>query len=241
PRREGEILVVDVGGPVTVVSFASLDLDSFFPRFAFRRSFATLGLNQIYVRDFDFSWYQRGLKYTRGGFEGALRLLQGQIDDLGAPAVAIGASMGGYASVLYGARLNLAGALAFSPQTVLDAETRAGMGDHRWPKAYAKLDSRAPRPFDLRQELAGSPLPVTLWCGQDDPLDVAHAEQIAGLANVRLHMLPAKHDVPHMLRDGGTLRDAILDFIIGLPGIDTDAVEALRARAPQALAAVLDD
>jgi hypothetical protein len=215
-RLEGEIAVRDVGGPVTVVAFAALDLDKVIPRFGFRRTLSTMGVNQIYVRDFRLAWYQLGLKNTPGGLEGSVREIGRRTERLGAPAIAVGNSMGGYAAMLFASRLGLPGALVFGPQTVLDTATLTRFDDNRWTGPYAALQRLGKPLIDLREELDGSTLPIHVWYGSDEARDVRHAEHLASLDNVTLHSVTAAHDLPTLMVEQGRLQQVILEFIAGL-------------------------
>jgi hypothetical protein len=211
---EGDLVVEDHGAPLTCVVFSGIGLKLGMPVFEFRRTASHLPYNFILVRDSKNLWYHAGIRRTKS-FDDTCALLRRHIDELGAPAFAVGNSAGGYAALLFGVRLGLAGVLASNPQTFMDAATRTAHGEGRWSGHAKRLHRRWPAPMDPAAELrqAATRPPTEVWYGAGDRLDVIHAERLRGIPGVTLHPVEAgDHFLVTELRDQGRLHTIIEDF-----------------------------
>lgn len=87
--------------------------------------------------------------------------------------VCIGASMGGYAALMFAEQLGLK-ALAFGPQTALSAQVKGKLRDTRWEDLHRVVYEIATHPLDLY--CSGDQYQIH-YC-RDFPLDKAHAERL---------------------------------------------------------------
>lgn len=122
------------------------------------------------------AWYQSGVPGLGGSIESTAERLAACAVDLGAKDVAtVGASMGGYAAVMFGCRVG-ARAIAFGCDTLLIdpwafAARRMVAGTHL----------HAP---DLRVELAERPVRARFYAGELDAKDLVAARRVRDLAEV---------------------------------------------------------
>jgi hypothetical protein len=183
------------------------------PPFEFFSLTAGVPVKRLFVRDLRQAWYHRGIPGHGSGLPGVADALSPllahhEVERL----VVAGASAGGYAALLLGTLLGADEVLCFAPQTVLDLDTLAEMGDHRWDwrlgrqKAAGAVDARF---TDLRRVLPAARCAETSYrIYFDDSLraDRLHAERLAGLPGVRLYRFGrGSHNIARSLRDSGAL------------------------------------
>lgn len=194
------------------------------PPFEFFSLTGGMPVKRVFVRDLRRSWYHRGVPRhgaTIPEVGQSLRaLLAGHEVDR---VVVAGTSAGGYAALLFGAMLEADEVLSFGPQSTLDLDALAEMGDHRWDEqvrgiaATGDLDSRW---TDLRTALprvraADTRLHVYYDAGFGP--DRVHAERLGGLEGVSLHGIEGgDHRVARKMRESGELERA-LRAALGLP------------------------
>ncbi len=181
--------------------------------FEFFRATGELPVKRLFVRDLRESWYHRGipghgttLLDVAGALEGILA--RTRVERL----VVAGNSAGGYAALVFGTLLGADTALCFAPQTTLDLDDLAALGDDHWdaylrPLAAAgELDARW---VDLARALPGARRADTRYrVFFDDSLavDRGHAERLAGIDGVSLYRFAhGKHHLITSLRDNGVL------------------------------------
>lgn len=217
-------VVTDFGAEsrAMLVAFGGIAGGISMPVFEFFRIASPLPTKKIFVRDLSQGWYQRGVR----GLGASVDEVAASLGDLIARqrverVVAVGASAGGFAALLFGVLLEVAEVHAFSPQTFLDRENRGRHGDTRWggqiERLHRDLGPAGPA-FDLRPVLrAGTPSTrCHVHFGGDDALDAAHARHLAGLANVELHeQAGGGHLTVRWLRDNGRL-EPILRSALGV-------------------------
>jgi len=183
------------------------------PPFEFFSLTARVPVKRLFVRDLHQAWYHRGIPGYGSGLPqvaDALRplLAHREVERL----VVAGASAGGYAALLFGTLLGAEEVLCFAPQTVLDLDILADMGDHRWDwrlgrqTAAGAVDARF---TDLRRVLPAARCAETVYrIYFDDSLhaDRMHAERLAGQPGVRLYRFGhGSHNIARSLRDTGAL------------------------------------
>jgi pimeloyl-ACP methyl ester carboxylesterase len=191
------------------------------PPFEFFSLTGSIPVKRLFVRDLRQAWYHRGVPHHGATLaevaESLGRLIAPhEVDRL----VVAGNSAGGYAALLFGALLGADTVLSFAPQTVLDLDLLAGMGDHRWddrlePLAAASgLDTRF---ADLRQVLPAARRADTAYqIYFDDTLrsDRLHAERLAGVRGVRLYRFGrGSHSIARSLRETGALGRVLRDAL----------------------------
>lgn len=181
------------------------------PPFEFYRAARIVGENKLFLRDFAQCWYHAGLPGYSRDLSSTTAYLRQRIAALDAQRVVlVGNSMGGYAAMLFAARLGFGEVIAFAPQTFVSPRLRFRHGDRRWPCQIARLWWRglyAEHQWDLRPLLAANGrLKVSVFVSVDDRLDLAHARHIQDLPGVTVHTIAGGgHDVVRLLRDEGSL------------------------------------
>jgi hypothetical protein len=108
--------------------------------------------------------------------------------------------------------------LAFSPQTFLDAENRRLAGDARWPEQIDDLHlalaaDGCSATLDLLDALpvAAGKTRYQVHVSNDDPLDLFHAQRIAGCGGVEIFEHErGGHLLVRTLRDRGLLKPMLL-------------------------------
>jgi SAM-dependent methyltransferase len=182
------------------------------PRFDFLRVVRGIPVKWIVVRDLQQAWYHRGIPghgATIAETADALSSLIARHDV--ERVVTMGASAGGYAALLFGALLDAEQALCFAPQTVLDLDVLARMGDHRWERHLASLaaeDALDEQWTDLLGVLGSAPAATRCHVYFDDSFhpDRAHAERLRALECVRLYRFGAgRHQIGRLLAKTGVL------------------------------------
>jgi pimeloyl-ACP methyl ester carboxylesterase len=192
-----------------LLAFGGLNRMIGIPPFEFLSLTGGLPVKRMFVRDRREAWYHRGLPQHGGSLEEVTDSLRELISTHGVERLVVaGNSAGGYAALLFGALLGAETVLSFAPQTTIDANVLASMGDHRWDDYL-----RAFRPDPQWTDLAVALPKVTNASTQfriyfDDSLSVdrQHAERLRGLEGVRLYRFGrGSHYLVRELRDSGAL------------------------------------
>jgi pimeloyl-ACP methyl ester carboxylesterase len=202
---------------VLFVAFGGLAGKIGMPPFEFFRLAGDLPVKKVFLRDLRQAWYHYGLSDDRPGFDGVVEAIVDLRRRSGASRLVLfGNSAGGYAALAAG---RLAGAdevHAISPQTFLSKQLRSRHGDERWPEAIERTQERRPRVPEQLMDLAllfdaiDGDGQTYIHYGAGYPLDVAHAERLAGKAGVELRSYDAEdHDLVRRLRDDGRLGEIV--------------------------------
>jgi pimeloyl-ACP methyl ester carboxylesterase len=201
------------------------------PPFEFFSLAGGIPVKRLFVRDLRQAWYHRGIPghgTTLTSVADALRelLARHEVDRL----VVTGNSAGGYAALLFGTLLRADVVLCFAPQTVLDPEILAAIGDHRWDVHLeplvreGALDSRW---VDLGTALAGVPHGASryeVYFDESLSVDRQHVERLLGMPNLRLYRFGrGRHHLVASLRDSGALA-LILQRALHAPVGSADAL-----------------
>jgi hypothetical protein len=182
--------------------------------FEFFRATGGIPVKRLFVRDLRQAWYHRGMPEhgtTLMDVAEALRavLARERVERL----VVAGNSAGGYAALVFGTLLGADSALCFAPQTTLDLEHLAAIGDDRWDEYLRPLADAGAMDsswVDLRAALPGARRADTRYrVFFDDSLavDRAHAERLLGIEGLSLYRFGhGKHHLVTSLRDSGVLQ-----------------------------------
>lgn len=184
------------------------------PPFEFFSLSGGMPVKRLFVRDLRQAWYHRGIPRHGGTVPAVAESLRGilarhEVDRL----VVAGNSAGGYAALMFGALLGAEEVLCFAPQTVIDLDILAAMGDHRWDDrllAHAAAGALDERFTDLRRVLPAAAHTGTTYRVYFDTslhADRLHAERLAGLEGVRLYRFGhGSHGIARALRETGALQ-----------------------------------
>jgi hypothetical protein len=188
---------------------------------------------KAFLRDPRRGWYQLGIPGIGDTADDVRVFLAELIARSSAERVVMaGASAGGFAAMLFAAWCGADEAIAFSPQTFIDAENRALFGDQRWPDQIDSLHARATTStaiLDLRDVLpAGrSRTRFQVHVSNDDPLDLIHAERIADRGGVAIVTHDqGGHRLVKTLRDRGLLQPLLLRALAPDGGIQPTLPES---------------
>jgi hypothetical protein len=135
----------------------------------------------------------------------------------------IGLSMGGFGALLYGGLLRADFTYAIVPQTDLRTEYLDRIGDARWPRKLAELNSFGYDFLDIERMFQSDRRPrrATIICAaeNDDPslkLDIQHARRIAHFAEVNIEHIAteSQHGLFGLdLARRGIISRAVSDFV----------------------------
>jgi dienelactone hydrolase len=175
-------------------------------------------VKRLFVRDLEQAWYHLGIP----GYGETIAEVGESLKELVAQheverLVVAGTSAGGYAAMLFGTLLGADTALCFAPQTVLDLDLLASIGDHRWDRPLRKIADMGrldPRWTDLREALPAIRCADTryeLYLDLAIAPDRGHWERVADLEGVELHAIAgAGHNTAGHLRNAGELEPLLL-------------------------------
>jgi pimeloyl-ACP methyl ester carboxylesterase len=216
---------MDSDSRTLLLTFGGLGSSGGEPSFEFGSISSEIPVKRLFVRDPHQSWYHRGTPQQGTSLEsvaeslGAL-LAQHDIDRL----VVVGNSAGGYAALVFGTLLGADTVLSFAPQTVLDCDVLAEMGDHRWDWRLKPLTAKGAlekRWTDLRVALPPARHTDTrykIYFDETIPGDHLHAECLRGIEGVQLYRFGrGGHDLVRELRDCGAL-ERVLREALHVPG-----------------------
>jgi hypothetical protein len=224
-QTESRTLLVLFGGIAGGVSM---------PVFEFFRLTAGFPAKKAFLRDPRRGWYQLGIPGVGDSAADVRAFLGDAIERAGVERVVMaGASAGGFAALLFGCWCDVDEAIAFSPQTFIDAENRRLAGDARWAEQihglHAAMTGRSPT-LDLLNVLPQDPgkTRFQVHVSTDDPLDLFHGHRIAGRGGVEIHEHErGGHRLVKTLRDRGLLQPMLLQALSDTRG-DTAPVPSFR-------------
>lgn len=214
--RQSDTLLILFGGIAGAISM---------PPFEFFKVSDAFPTKRLFVRDLRYAWYCLGLPGHGTDSESVLTVLRQSVERSGARrVVTVGASAGGFAAIKYGVLLGAESALAFSPQSMIDATNRARLGDERWAPQIAALHARlGPNhpEFTIGQTVDdNTATAVDIRVSREDLLDLAHADILRDRPGVRVTEYDyGGHLMVKWLRDSGELAPILTDTLgTGGPG-----------------------
>jgi len=192
------------------------------PVFEFFRLTSGFPAKKAFLRDPRRGWYQLGIPGVGNSAADVRTFISAAIARAGPERVVMaGVSAGGFAALLFGSSCGVDEVIAFSPQTFLDAENRRLAGDARWPEQIDALhqaraaDGRSVT-LDLLDVLPAAPgkTRYQVHVSTDDPLDLFHAQRIAGCGGVEIFEHErGGHLLVKTLRDRGLLKPMLLQAL----------------------------
>jgi len=208
------------------------------PVFEFFRVTGGYPVKRLFLRDPRRAWYLRGLPDLAEDAEQLREAISRAIAAARVGRVVVaGASAGGFAALLFGAWLRADVAVAFSPQTTVGRADRAVIGDGRWPDQIAALHralgDEHPH-YDVRPHVLdhGRGTRFQIHVSANDPLDIAHARRLEGVAGVGIQEhRDGGHRLVKTLRDRGELR-IVLQGALEISAAEVEAVPALPSTPP---------
>jgi hypothetical protein len=219
------VLDLETPGSTLLILFGGIAGGVSMPVFEFFRMTAGLPAKKAFLRDPRRGWYQLGIPGIGDRASDVRGFLSSVIAQSHAERVVMaGASAGGFAAMLFAAWCEADEAIAFSPQTFVDAENRSQHLDQRWPDQIDALHSLAAdrsATLDLREVLPVSAARTRyqVHVSLDDALDIVHAHRIADRGGVEIvEHQNGGHRLVKTLRDRGLLQPLLIDALSGNNG-----------------------
>jgi hypothetical protein len=195
-----------------VISFAGLG-----DEFQFRNTLAAFHVNVIYLRDLKHNWYLNGIPGAGANVEEIVSFLKDQISTCSPPKViTMGASAGGFASILYGTLLNANQIVAFSPQTFMNKFYRFLYFDRRWRDRRKQIYSGdvGNRKFlNLEPFVKSYRGSIQIFYDGTHRLDRVHATRLNFPQVKLLSFNKGGHALARSLKDDGQLNELIENIL----------------------------
>ena len=135
----------DNNSDILLISFGAMGTRAFdedkIPSFNFYRLFENdKSFDKLFIRDISREFYLNGLKNTTKNLQETIDLIKELTSVKNyKKKVAVGASAGGFAAILFGQLLNFSKVIAFNPQTVLSLEMETVLNDFQFNQICTKL------------------------------------------------------------------------------------------------------
>lgn len=218
----GILVNLERGSPAIVVAFGGLTTDGQVPTFEFFRFLSSFGARYVLLRDHEQSWYQLGARGVADTIDGIGEHLASLLSPTELRhTVFTGGSMGGFAALLLGSRLQVGEVQAFAPQTFISRALRRFHKDFRWQKqinrTWATVASR-PTYYDIKRPLRRTQrahaVPLHIHVGTLET-DLRHVRRIAQIPGVHVHTYDevAHHNIAGALQSSDRLRPLFDDAI----------------------------
>ena len=195
-----------VGSPHAILAFGSKGQGILSPRPEMAGTLTELGVDVLFYRDFQQAWWCQGLMGLSRDVVSTAEYLRGRVQEFGYRRVmTTGASMGGYAAILFGVMIGAERILAFGPQTRINA---AAFESFEGTDARAvRFDFRG-RDADLARVLEEIPFQgrIEIHYSTGSAGDAAHARYLSRFSQVSLHPHESEdHNTAAVLKAEGRL------------------------------------
>jgi len=232
-------LELDGDSETLLIAFGGMNQRIGIPPFEFFAAAGDIPVKRVFVRDLNQAWYHRGVPGGGTDLMSVHELLAAIV--AGQPVtrlVTAGGSAGGYAALVFGTLLGADTVLSFSPQSILDLDELARMGDHRWDDHLRPLVAR--EELDVRWADLATALPPArragtryeVFCDESLRTDWLHVERIAHVPGLRVYRFGrGSHSLIRELRDRGAL-NTILRRALQAPDGGPPGGEAIAPAAP---------
>ncbi|MDQ0857206.1 tetratricopeptide repeat protein [Bacillus sp. V2I10] len=199
------------GSSQLLLIFSSVNIE---PRkFVFYKNTIDLPVHKLYLNDSNNGWFQSGVEGLGDSIDKTVDSILKLKEKLGVSEIlTLGSSMGAYAALLYGAKLN-ARALCFGAEVVLGLPgSRANIYMPKGSPIYYN---------DIRNLIKETKIKVTLYAGEADQNDITAAKHLYGLPNVNcITIRGIAHKTPLFLEKKFGIKEVINRFILNDPIIN---------------------
>lgn len=213
--REG--VLKDISGKKNLlVTFGGIQQGIGIPVYEFFNSVQSLDCDKLYFRDFEQAWYQKGVDDVLRSTEDVTRYIAEITSRHPYKRICfLGNSMGAYAAILFGLKLNVDHIIGFAPQTFFDRKSRWLNRDFRWKAQINAIykSQKLHTNYDLRNifnDNSETSTVVDIFFSPKHRLDRIHAERLKQFSSVTLHPIDeGGHSVVKAARDSGLLKKVL--------------------------------
>ena len=180
-------------------------------------------ISSILVRDLDDTWYNRDPVGPGTDLRDLVAYVRSRARKY-RRVVCIGSSMGAYAAIAIGKLIDADQVIAFSPQTLIDADRLEAYGDDRWSDYFRRLPTTALKDLITLAALnSRSRTKIDIYVSHErDDQDLRQAQNLSGVSGVAIHVMErSRHNLVDTLRATGLLRPLVAAAIEGRPLPDT--------------------
>ena len=149
--------------------------------------------HKIFIKDSNQSWYHKGANGLGNNINELKNDIEKLIEKINySEIITIGASMGGYASLLFGSLLKVNSIISFVPQTFIDKETRKKHKDNRWSEQMKSVHENNQNYYNLIN-LNFTNINTKIIYGKTDLLDTIHTKRMNKHKSIEIIKYNANH------------------------------------------------
>jgi uncharacterized protein (TIGR02466 family) len=188
------------------------------PTFIFHNFLKEYRMDKLFLRDLDFSWFLNNDKFFDEGntnIDRVLNLIKNFIKPRHKKIFTIGASAGGYASILFGHLLDVSGCMAFAPQTLINKNKLLLLDDNRWEVWSSKVVQNVNDKYlDLNNH---TPFKMKTNIFYTNDVDKKHCEYLNSHSKLNITYIESNdnsHLTAKIMRDNGMLKKELDKMIM---------------------------
>lgn len=209
PMRPVFIPSANDGSPLVVVFTTSYN-NFYFSNTVIAALLMHMGFSCLFLKDGTGYQYLAGIpgfgKNWRDSIENLRKFLEKNASER--RIIFSGFSSGGFAAVLAAERIGADHAVGFSIRSTMSRSSHFPRSKLITDEMYSSIPQELQ--VDLETVLQGKEIPVSLYCGQESPYDLAHTMALADLSNVKFRILQkTSHISVRPLMMEGTLAHAM--------------------------------
>lgn len=204
---------------ILMIAFGGIRGGFGIPTFEFFNVAEKYNINKMFIRDLNQLWYHKGLKGLTENIDTTIDLLRNEIKNTNSKRVfTIGNSMGGYASLLFGALIDeINYSIAFSPQISMCPEFRENIEDFRWeyPSKALYVNGVLNKKYTSIDNIVNkSNKPIDIYYSTKNKRDMSHINLLNKKDNLFLIKDKGGHNLVKNFRNSGQLDSIIINAIL---------------------------
>lgn len=187
-----------------LVVFAGMGIQNKPPTFIFHNSLLKYKCDKLFLRDFSRTWFMSNPK-TGKSLDGLMKLIRTKIKPRHKRLITIGASSGGFTSILVGHLMGMHECIAFAPQTTIDPVEMGRMGDNRWEnnarKVVRSANKKDRKYFNLKKITSSKAFRMKTTIYLTAAMDEKHADLISSTnpcITKNVYVGKQKYSNPHL-------------------------------------------
>lgn len=199
------------GSETLLVSFGGMALKMGMSMFEFNSAISELDVDSLFLRDIKRIWYQNGISEKFNSVNLVTELLNSYTKKY-RKVVFIGNSSGGFASIMFGIKLNVNTIISFSPQTCLIRQ----FGDNRWNPMLEELYSTYFQHNDLKPllDLCDYNSSIIICVPKNNFEDMLHVNHIRNSRNIEvLEFETSEHNMAGYIKQTYGLSEFLKKYI----------------------------